>query len=98
MYFVVQITPPLEPEDCACAVSYLWWCQELRGDEKLWDVVSKASKSIKALKANKSGLAFWNMIEKEEYTPPYTVSYNSLLQPEYPPKKMRGRGSLSVQL
>lgn len=57
----------------------------MRGDEKLWDVVSKASKSIKTLKANKSGLAFWNMIEKEEWTPPYTVSYQSLLQPETSP-------------
>lgn len=70
----LQLTPPLQPEDCACAVSMLWWCQHVAGDEKLWDVVDEASKSIKALKSQKSGLAFWNIVDKEEWTPPYTVS------------------------
>lgn len=69
----MQITPPLEPEDCACAVSNLWWSQQVAGDEKLWDVVDKASKFIKALRANKSGLAFWKSIDEEEWSPPYTV-------------------------
>ena len=46
----------------------------MAGDEKLWDVVDEASKSIKTLKSHKSGLAFWNIVDKEEWTPPYTVS------------------------
>lgn len=51
----------------------LWWNQPVAADEKLWDVVEKASKSVKALKSNKGGLAFWKTVDEEEWTPPYTV-------------------------
>lgn len=60
-----------------CAVSFLWWSQQLAADEKLWDVVAKSSKALKEEKSKKSGLAFWHRVQKDFWSPPYTVG-NSL--------------------
>ena len=70
----VQVSPPLEAQECVCAVSSLWWCQQLAADERLWDVVAKSSKALKEEKSKKSGLAYWHRVQKDFWTPPYTVS------------------------
>lgn len=72
----LQVNPALQASDCACAVSFLWWSQLLAADQQLWDVVGQAGKSLKEQKAKKGGLLFWDLIEKEEWTPPYSVSRN----------------------
>ena len=74
MSIQVQVSPVLEAEECVCAVSTLWWCQQLAADEKLWDVVAKSSKALKEEKSKKSGLAYWHRVQKDFWTPPYTVS------------------------
>ena len=76
---MLQVKPALEPQDCACAVSFLWWSQPLAADQKLWDVVCQAGKSLKDQKAKQSGLLFWDLVEKEEWTPPYSVSQTASL-------------------
>lgn len=70
----VGVTPPLEADECVNAVSYLWWCQQLSGDETLWGAVAKSSKALKEEKSKKSGLAFWHRVLKDFQSPPYTVS------------------------
>ena len=74
----VQVTPALEAEECVCAVSFLWWCQQLAAEDKLWQVVANSSKALKDEKAKKSGLAFWHRVQKACYSPPYTVSFMPL--------------------
>ncbi len=69
----VGVRPPLEADECVNAVSYLWWCQHLSGDESVWAVVAKSSKALKEEKSKKSGLAFWHRVLKDFYSPPYTV-------------------------
>lgn len=66
--------PPLEADECVNAVSYLWWSQQLSGDETLWGAVAKSSKALKEEKSKKSGLAFWHRVLKDFQSPPYTVS------------------------
>ena len=46
----------------------------MSGGESLWGVVAKGSKALKEEKNKKSGLAFWQRVLKEFYSPPYTVS------------------------
>ena len=69
----VGVRPPLEADECVNAVSYLWWCQQLSGDETVWAAVAKSSKALKEEKSKKSGLAFWHRMLKDFYSPPYTV-------------------------
>ena len=78
----VEVRPPLEADDCVNAVSYLWWCQQLSGDESVWAAVAKSSKALKEEKSKKSGLAFWHRVLKDFYSPPYTVGsiHSALLQ------------------
>jgi len=67
------VRPPLEADECVNAVSYLWWCQQLSGDESVWAAVAKSSKALKEENSKKSGLAFWHRVLKDFYSPPYTV-------------------------
>ncbi|DBA75365.1 TPA: hypothetical protein ACH3X1_010632 [Trebouxia sp. C0004] len=69
----VGVRPPLEADECVNAVSCLWWCQQLSGDETVWAVVAKSSKALQEGKGKKNGLAFWHRVLKDFYSPPYTV-------------------------
>ena len=60
-------------DEAACASSYLWWQQRLAGSSKLWDVVQDAHSHITAQMQAQGGLMFWQQVQAEFYSPPYTV-------------------------
>lgn len=69
----LQVQPPVAADEAACASSYLWWQQRLAGSSKLWDVVREAHSHITAQMQAQGGLMFWQRVQAEIYSPPYTV-------------------------
>ena len=65
--------PPVAADEAACASSYLWWQQRLAGSSTMWELVKEAHSHIATQMQAQGGLMFWQRVQADVYSPPYTV-------------------------
>lgn len=70
---LVQVQPPIRPEDCVNGSAALWWEHNVNAHTTLWQLASECTAHVREALAARAGLAWWHYIMTEFYAPPYSV-------------------------
>lgn len=76
---ILQVSPPIDPADCVCGSSGLWWYQTVSKDQKVIDLAGTATNEVRRLLKEGFGMGFWEWLQKEGWMPMTTVCRDVLL-------------------